>query len=116
MLFVCQQFWSEELSKGTGESVKEFFQQIGNGSNVPVVASIEPSRGVTMNDEALLESIPNSGLKCDVAFNVMKSRMHEEPELIKTHRFIIQFNITKNGKPASTWTVDTKTEGGRIYR
>ena len=67
--------------------------------------------------QALFDSIPQNGLKCDVLFLVIKNRIQEEPEYVKKLRVVFQFNITKNGKPAATWTCDTKSSiQGDIYR
>lgn len=67
--------------------------------------------------QALFDSIPQSGLKCDVLFLVIKNRIQEEPEYVKKLRVVFQFNITKNGQPAATWTCDTRTSiEGDIYR
>lgn len=67
--------------------------------------------------QALFDSIPQSGLKCDVLFLVIKNRIQEEPEYVKKLRVVFQFNITKNGQPAATWTCDTRsTIEGDIYR
>lgn len=61
-------------------------------------------------DEALLKSIPTSGYKCDILFNIIDYRMREEPELIEQLKAIFQYNITQNGKHVTTWTADTKND------
>lgn len=67
--------------------------------------------------QALFDSIPQTGLKCDILFLTIKNRIQEEPEYVKRLRVVLQFNITKNGEPAATWTCDTKTTiEGDIYR
>lgn len=67
--------------------------------------------------QALFDSIPQSGLKCDILFLVIKNRIQEEPEYVKRLRVVFQFNITKNGQLAATWTCDTRTTiEGDIYR
>lgn len=67
--------------------------------------------------KALLDSIPQSGLKCDILFLVIKNRIQEEPEYVKKLRVVFQFNITKNGQLAAIWTCDTKTSiEGDVYR
>lgn len=76
----------------------------------PMIASQSPY-------QALFDSIPQSGLKCDILFVVIKNRIQEEQEYVRRLRVIFQFNITKDGKPAATWTCDTKTTiEGDIYR
>lgn len=67
--------------------------------------------------QALFDSIPQTGLKCDILFLVIKNRIQEELEYVKKLRVVFQFNITKNGEPAATWTCDTRTTlSGDIYR
>lgn len=67
--------------------------------------------------QALFDSIPQTGLKCDVIFLVIKNRIREEPEYVKRLRVVFQFNITKNQQHAATWTCDTKScIEGDIYR
>lgn len=67
--------------------------------------------------QALFDSIPQNGLKCDILFLVVKNRMKEEPQYVKRLRVVFLFNITKDGKPAATWTCDTKsTLEGDVYR
>jgi len=59
-------------------------------------------------DEALLKSIPCSGHKCDILFNIIDARMKEEPDLIEQLKAVFQYNITHEGKQITTWTADTK--------
>lgn len=67
--------------------------------------------------QALFDSIPQTGLKCDVLFVVIRNRLHEEQEYVKRLRVVFQFNIMKNQQHAATWTCDTKTSlEGDIYR
>lgn len=67
--------------------------------------------------QALFDSIPQTGLKCDILFLVIKNRIQEEPEYVKRLRVVFQFNITKGGELVATWTCDTKTSiEGDIYR
>lgn len=60
------------------------------------------------NDNAIFRSIPTSGYKCDLLFNIIDYRMKEEPELIEQLKAVFQYNITQNGKHITTWTADTK--------
>jgi 3-hydroxyacyl-CoA dehydrogenase/3a,7a,12a-trihydroxy-5b-cholest-24-enoyl-CoA hydratase len=60
------------------------------------------------DDDALLKSIPTSGHKCDIIFNLIDSRMRDEPELLEQLKAVFQYNITQNGKQITTWTTDTK--------
>lgn len=65
----------------------------------------------------LFDSIPQSGIKCDILFLVIRNRIQEEPEYVKRLRVVFQFNITKNAKPVATWTCDTRTATeGDVYR
>lgn len=67
--------------------------------------------------QALLDSIPQSGLKCDILFLVIKNRIAEEPDYVKKLRVIFQFNILKAGEVAAIWTCDTRTSlDGEVYR
>lgn len=66
---------------------------------------------------ALFHSIPQSGLKCDILFLVIKNRIAEEPDYVKKLRVVFQFNITRENQLAATWTCDTKTSlEGDVYR
>ena len=62
------------------------------------------------DDYALLKSIPTSGYKCDILFNIIDFRMKEEPDLIEQLKAVFQYNITQNGKQITTWTADTKND------
>lgn len=68
------------------------------------------SPGASKEDEALLQSVPVSGYKCDILFNIIDFRMKEEPELIEQLKAVFQYNITQDGKHATTWTADTKND------
>jgi len=89
-----QQFWSEEMV--TKRSISDIVAQT---TATPIVSSIDPA-----NDEVILQSIPTDGLKSDIVFNIIKARMNEEPDLMKAMKFLIQFNITKNGKIVCVWS------------
>jgi hypothetical protein len=54
--------------------------------------------------QLFFQSIPISGLKCDIVFTVFKNRMHEEPELVRSLRVVFQFNITIDGKLMTIWS------------
>lgn len=62
------------------------------------------------DDDAVLKSIPVSGYKCDILFNIIDYRMKEEPDLIEQLKAVFQYNITQNGKHITTWTADTKND------
>ena len=81
-----QQFWAEEL-RGTIKSVNE--------SHETTTAAEE---------EAIFAEIPVDGLKSDVVFSIIRKRMSEEPDLVKAFKFVIQFNITRNGKVVAVWS------------
>ena len=114
-----QQFFAEESHN--------LRQYMAGQSSAPEVCAVS-----TKQEEAILQNIPTDGLKSDVVFNIIKTRMDEEPELVKAFKFVIQFNITRNGKVVAVWSeskwswlfncnmmiaaTDTKTEGGQVYR
>lgn len=89
-----QQLWSEEQASKTGDSLDSTLLTPSQTS-----ASINSEE-----DKALMDSIPTSGLKSDIVFNVFKNRMHEEPELVRRLRVIFQFIITKNGEQKAVWS------------
>lgn len=62
------------------------------------------------DDDAILKSVPVSGYKCDILFNIIDYRMKEEPDLIEQLKAVFQYNITQNGKHITTWTADTKND------
>lgn len=62
------------------------------------------------DDDAILKSVPVSGYKCDILFNIIDYRMKEEPDLIDQLKAVFQYNITQNGKHITTWTADTKND------
>lgn len=67
--------------------------------------------------EALFDSIPQSGIKCDILFLVIRNRIQEEPEYVKRLRVVFQFNITQNAQIVAVWTCDTRTSiEGDVYR
>lgn len=88
-----------------------------NITDMKMAASDDASSALNSQYKALLDSIPTSGLKCDILFLVIKNRIAEEPDYVKKLRVVFQFNITKEGKHAATWTCDTKScIEGDIYR
>ncbi|CAG2171378.1 unnamed protein product, partial [Oppiella nova] len=120
-----QQFWAEEALHGSLRHLNEKLAlqsaantgnacPVGGGASVGHGGSDGGGRGAS--DEALLASIPVDGLKSDVVFNTIRTRLSEEPDLVKAMRFVIQFNITRNGKVVAVWTTDTKVDGGEVYR
>lgn len=84
------------------ESVKPAQQQ------VQLKAAPADEKAKVDSDEAIFKSIPTSGFKCDLLFNIIDYRMKEEPELIEQLKAVFQYNITQNGKHVTTWTADTK--------
>lgn len=59
--------------------------------------------------QALFDSIPQNGFKCDLMFWVIKYRVSEEREFLKKIPYVYQFNITMNKKHVATWTMDLKS-------
>ena len=54
------------------------------------------------------------GLKSDALFAQMKTGI--SADVVKKAKSIFQFNITKDGKTAATWTVDAKNGAGDVYQ
>jgi len=107
-----QQLWAEEQNHRPGIAQ----DSLPTPSKSKSASSSSAPAAQTPEDKALLESIPTSGLKSDIVFNVFKNRMHEEPDLVRRLRVIFQFNITKNGEQKAIWTADNKsTEGGDVF-
>lgn len=114
--------WAELSSMAGGA----YFSTVGQhfGAVVQAIQDAEPT--VTMqaksasgnnnndsnsnnsDDTALLNSIPSSGHKCDIIFNLIDARMRDEPELLEQLKAVFQYNITRDGKHIATWTTDTK--------
>lgn len=78
------------------------------GAVLQAKASDERNQNNGRDDSALLRSIPSSGNKCDIIFNLIDSRMRDEPELLEQLKAVFQYNITRDGKHIATWTTDTK--------
>lgn len=94
-----QQLWAEEQVHRPGLA-QDSLPTPTKSKPQPAAAPQAPSA----EDKALFDSIPTSGLKSDIVFNVFKNRMHEEPELVRRLRVIFQFNITKNGEQKAIWS------------
>ncbi|XP_074651507.1 peroxisomal multifunctional enzyme type 2-like [Tubulanus polymorphus] len=56
-----------------------------------------------------------TNLQSDAVFAELKEKLVLEPNLVKKIKVIYQWNITKEGKAAATWTVDLKNGNGDIY-
>lgn len=93
-------------------SIIESLQEAEVPQEVPVLHAkkADDNNNEAGDDEALLRSIPVSGYKCDILFNIIDYRMHEEPDLIEQLKAVFQYNITQNGKHVTTWTADTKND------
>ncbi|XP_054158565.1 uncharacterized protein LOC128956877 [Oppia nitens] len=128
-----QQFWSEEVQSGNIRDINDRMMLAagsggsGGGMSAPIPTPQSSSASASgesslqsllssKDDSELMASIPVDGLKSDIVFNTMQQRLIQEPELVGAFKFLIQFNITKNGKPVAVWTVDTKAPGGQVYR
>lgn len=96
-----QQLWAEEQNHRPGIAQDPLPTPTKSKSAAPAAAS---SKALSPEDKTLLDSIPTSGLKSDIVFNVFKNRMHEEPDLVRRLRVIFQFNITKNGEQKAIWS------------
>ncbi|XP_023242618.1 peroxisomal multifunctional enzyme type 2-like [Centruroides sculpturatus] len=58
----------------------------------------------------------NPQLKSDQIFMGMRDLIKSNPDLSKRIQKIYQWNINKDGKLASQWTLDLKTDSGDLYR
>ncbi|XKL65424.1 hypothetical protein PGB90_008844 [Kerria lacca] len=61
-----------------------------------------------------LNRINADELNSNIIFDGMQDRINADPSLIKKINGIFVYNITKNNKPAATWTADLKT--GKVYK
>ncbi|CAG2114191.1 unnamed protein product [Medioppia subpectinata] len=111
-----QQFWAEEALHGSLRHLNERLALGAGSDGNSGSAGGGSGGGGGQREEALLASIPVDGLKSDIVFNTIRTRLSEEPDLVKAMRFVIQFNITRNGKVVAVWTTDTKVDGGEVYR
>lgn len=93
-------------------SIVQSLQDNEEINNLPVLQAKQADENNNNNrkddDDAILKSIPVSGYKCDILFNIIDYRMKEEPDLLEQLKAVFQYNITQNGKHITTWTADTK--------
>lgn len=77
-------------------------ETIGNQSEKKLSVSSEE-----YNHTSNKLSIPLDGLKCDVLFDVMRSRLKSENDLFENmSAFIVQVNVLKDKTHAATWCMD----------
>ncbi|GFY59938.1 hypothetical protein TNIN_378221 [Trichonephila inaurata madagascariensis] len=57
-----------------------------------------------------------SDLQCDKIFEKLGEKLKKNPDLASSIRTIYQWNILKNGKHVSTWTLDLKNDTGSVYK
>lgn len=113
--------WAEVSSMDGGayfDSVTEHFGSIIDSLDKAGPRKVQHANSADLNnnieggkkseDDAIFKSIPTSGYKCDLLFNIIDYRMKEEPDLIEQLKAVFQYNITQNGKHITTWTADTK--------
>ncbi|KAJ6224458.1 hypothetical protein RDWZM_003003 [Blomia tropicalis] len=87
-------------------------ETIGNQSEKKLSVSSEE-----YNHTSNKLSIPLDGLKCDVLFDVMRSRLKSENDLFENmSAFIVQVNVLKDKTHAATWFLNTRIPGGRFER
>ncbi|GIY49388.1 hypothetical protein CDAR_600721 [Caerostris darwini] len=55
-------------------------------------------------------------LLCDKIFEKLGEKLKNNPDLATSIRTIYQWNILKNGKHVSTWTLDLKNAPGSVYK
>ncbi len=69
------------------------------------------------SSQLLLSGIPTCGLKCDVIFELIRARLSTESALVASVTpFVVQVNVLKDKRPVTSWTIDTRTPGGLVYR
>ncbi|KAH9409266.1 hypothetical protein TYRP_010268 [Tyrophagus putrescentiae] len=69
------------------------------------------------SSQLLLSGIPTCGLKCDVIFELIRARLATESALVASVTpFVVQVNVLKDKRPVTSWTIDTRTPGGLVYR
>lgn len=88
-----QKLWAEEQPPSIDSLLAE---SQSTPSSSDKVAGWSPSYKPKSLDEEI-DSIPVSGLRCDLIFSVFKNRCHEEPDFMKRLRVIFQFNVLKKG-------------------
>ncbi|XP_012819283.1 peroxisomal multifunctional enzyme type 2 isoform X1 [Xenopus tropicalis] len=61
--------------------------------------------------------VQDGGLQSDLVFDEISRRVKDLGEqLVKKVNAVFQWDITKDGKPASQWTIDLKSGSGEVYR
>lgn len=107
-----QKLWAEEQPP----SIDTLLSASSSDSEEVPTFGWSPAQKPLSPDEEI-DSIPVSGLRCDLIFSVFKSRCHEEPDFMKRLRVIFQFNVLKRGKLICVWTADNKTKKDvHVYR
>ena len=77
----------------------------------------EKEKEPKMNSSHLFSGIPTCGLKCDVIFELIRARLSTESALVASVTpFVVQVNVLKDKRPVTSWTIDTRTPGGLVYR
>ncbi|KAK4337238.1 hypothetical protein RND71_043543 [Anisodus tanguticus] len=111
-------FMGGKLKIGGNVLAAQKLQQLWAEEKPPSIESLMESNNVEQKDpsssiktfEEEIDSIPTSGLRCDLIFSIFKNRCHEEPDFLQRLRVIFQFNILKKGKPMCIWTADNKSK------
>ena len=107
-----QKLWAEEQPP----SIETLLSAVTAKPDEPPTFGWSPLQR-PLSPEEEIDSIPVSGLRCDLIFSVFKSRCHEEPDFMKRLRVIFQFNVLKRGKLICVWTADNKTKSDvHVYR
>ncbi|XP_027205879.2 uncharacterized protein LOC113799454 [Dermatophagoides pteronyssinus] len=117
----AQGFLQGKLRLGYGNQASAFkfmhlLIDIASSTSTTSSTTTPNNPNLKYQDDDKVSMIPTDGLKSDVIFSIIQHRLSSEPELVKKMPFIIEINLTRNGHLIATWVLDTKTEGGRIYR
>ncbi|CAL1276878.1 unnamed protein product [Larinioides sclopetarius] len=59
---------------------------------------------------------PKLDLKCDKIFEKLGEKLKKNPDLASSIKTIYQWNVKKDGKIVSTWTLDLKNGPGSVYK
>ncbi|KAG8188671.1 hypothetical protein JTE90_003928 [Oedothorax gibbosus] len=62
------------------------------------------------------QEAPKVDLKCSGIFAKLAEKLKKNPDLARSIKTIYQWNVLKNGKQVSTWTLDLKNGAGSVYQ
>ncbi|XP_054707762.1 peroxisomal multifunctional enzyme type 2-like [Uloborus diversus] len=58
----------------------------------------------------------HSNTQCDKIFMKLGEKLKKNPDLASSIKTVYQWNILKNGKQVSVWTLDLKNDSGAVYK